>query len=371
MIFEVIDAEMLAEYGIHSAFEKYCGQLTLEDIFTTDSVYLAAKECASGFRDRPDTNAFMSGATKHSQDLCERVLNGTFVPRYHHGRLINERGKMRIIKPPTFECKVVQKVICNIILRAILESRMIYNNYASIRGKGNERLYTDVLNGINGIRKRMHSPVIVMTDFANFFGSINNDILEKKIFERYIADRRVTRLLRSFSPEPYGLSLGNEVSQVPASFYPSCIDHWAKDRMGMKCYYRYADDILFVAEAEDAQGIIRKIRELAADICLTIKDEKITIIPYGDNFTYCKERYIFNKEKEYYYRLINPSIPQRQSHKISSFTEKVKSGEMPALEAKNQQKCVMGVIASHPNTYKIVNRLQAKYDALMLLPPQE
>ena len=364
-ISNIIDTEILLDYGIHSAYEKYCGRLRLEDIFTTDSVYLAAKECASGFMDRPDTLAFMSAAMKNSQALCEDVLSGRFTPRYYRGKTINERGKPRVIRPPHFECKVVQKVLCNTILRSVLECRMIYSNYASIRGKGTKKLYEDVEKGVNRSRTLFTEPTIVMTDFTNFFGEIDNDILEHDIFERYIQDRRVTKLLRAFSPQKYGLSLGNEVSQVPASFYPSPIDHWAKDELGLKCYYRYADDILFVSEREQVPQIIQGIRARAEKLHLSIKDEKIIVVPYGKNFVFCKEQYIFNKEKGYYYRLINPAIPKRQSHKIETFSKKVKEGELDFKEAANQQKCVTGVIASHPNTYKIVSRLNEKFERLM------
>ncbi len=362
LLSEVIDSELLDEFGIHCAYEKYCGDMTLEDLFTTDSVYLAAKECACGFQSRPDTQAFMRAAWKNSQGLCQRVLTGRFVPRYYPEKLINERGKMRVIKPPHFECKVVQKVLCNAILRAVLESRMIYTNYASIRGKGTHKLYADVLKGINEAGRKLTEPVIVMTDFTDFFGSIDNDILEREVFERYMSDRRVTALLRSFSPGPRGLSLGNEVSQVPASFFPSPVDHWVKDDQRQKFYYRYADDIFLVTERWDAPRLIDGIVERSGRIGLTIKDEKIRVLPYGTNFVYCKERYIFNREQHYYYTLINPTIPRRQTHKIDAFAGKIAAGTMKLPQAQDLQKCVIGIIASHPNTRKTVQRLDERFD---------
>lgn len=364
-LYDDIDQMILEEYGIYAAYEKYCGSLTLEDIFTTDSVYLSAKQCASGFQSRPDTQAFMKAAWKNSQALCERVLNNSFIPGYYPVRMINERGKMRTIKPPYFECKVVQKVICNAVLRAVLEYRMIHTNYASVRGKGTKMLYEDVLRGLNQAKKLYRTPVIIMTDFTDFFGSINNDILEKDVFERYIKDRRITALLRSFSPTPHGLSLGNEVSQVPASFFPSPIDHEMKDRRRLKFYYRYADDILAIVEEDQVQETIQTILDKSRELDLTIKDEKIKIVPFGENFVYCKERFIFNKEKQYYYSLINPTIPRRQAHKIHTFARKVEEGTMDRKQAANLQKCVVGIIASHPNTYKTVTHLDDLFNTLI------
>ena len=70
---------------------------------------------------------------------------GKFVPKYYAKRTIIERGKAREIVPPTFECKVVQKVFCEYVLRQLFEHKMIRSNYASIKGRGTTQLYEDVL----------------------------------------------------------------------------------------------------------------------------------------------------------------------------------------------------------------------------------
>ena len=149
---------------------------------------------------------------------------------------------------------------------------------------------------------------------------------------------------------------------MPASFFPSPVDHWVKDDQRQKFYYRYADDIFLVTERWDALRLIDGIVERSGRIGLTIKDEKIRVLPYGTNFVYCKERYIFNREQHYYYTLINPTIPRRQTHKIDAFAGKIAAGTMKLPQAQDLQKCVIGIIASHPNTRKTVQRLDERFD---------
>lgn len=293
--------------------------------------------------------------------LCQKVLDGKFKPTYYKERKIKERSKERIIKPPTFECKVVQKVLCDMIIRCIFERRMISTNYASVRGRGTEKLYQGILSGVNKCARLNQNAVIVMTDFSGYFASINNRILEK-IFSRYIKDSRIVTLIRSFASDQYGLSLGNETSQIPASFFPSPIDHYFKDQLGLQEYYRYMDDCLFVADSwYQACIYVDEFKKMAEALDLVVKEEKIVFMPIGEDFIFCKERYIFNKEKGYYYRLMNPAIPRNEIRKLKAFGKKLITGEITQEEIKAQYLSVIGMIKKKPNAKRIANRLDERY----------
>jgi len=41
-----------------------------------------------------------------------------------------------------------------------------------------------------------------------------------------------------------GVPIGNYLSQFFANVYLNKIDHWAKEVLRLKCYYRYCDDIV-------------------------------------------------------------------------------------------------------------------------------
>lgn len=223
-------------------YQSLCPYLTLEDLFTTDVVYICAKRCASGFMNKRDTQRFMESPWLNSRNLCKLVLTGKFKPRYYRERTIIERGKERRIKPPTFECKVVQKVLCDYLIRPLLEPKMIISNYAGVGGRGTDLMYQNILHGLNTALHKYPHGVIVIADYSNYFGSINTNLLKEIAFDKYIKDQRIVDLIMKFFPDEYGCSLGNELSQIPASFFPSPIDHYMKDRCGIKDYHRYMDD---------------------------------------------------------------------------------------------------------------------------------
>ena len=92
--------------------------------------------------------------------------------------IVNERGKTRTVESSTVEDKVLQRAICDYVLEPILYPVLIYNNGASIKGKGVEftrqQLTKDLREYCN---KYGNDGYILVCDFKNFFGSIPHDKL--------------------------------------------------------------------------------------------------------------------------------------------------------------------------------------------------
>ena len=149
-LIDKVNADLSAEFGIKKPYwQKYACLLSLEDIFTTATVYICSQRCAAGMADRKDTQRWQENPWLNSYRLCQAVLNGTFIARFYPKHNIIERGHIRLIEPPTFECKVVQKVICDYVLKPLLTTKMVSTNYASVKGRGTDQAYADVLDGLN------------------------------------------------------------------------------------------------------------------------------------------------------------------------------------------------------------------------------
>lgn len=353
------------KYGLHmyNSYEKFCGKLRLEDIFTTDSVYLSAKRCASGFMKKNDTWYYQQNSWINSRKLCQKVLMGTFKPKYYRQRVINERGKQRIIKPPVFECKIVQKVLCDYIIRPLLEPRMIQTNYASVKGRGTKKLYEDILQSLNRLLGKSEKYYVIKSDYSNYFGNIDTEVLIYDILARYLKDERLLELFHLFSPDELGLSLGNEVSQIPASYFPSEFDHYCKDRKGWS-YFRYMDDSLVILQESEIREYEIALERYTKRLHITLKEDKKEIFPLGTSFIFCKERFLIDKENGNYYRFMNPAIMRNEVRKLKIFQKKLSGGEMTKEAIDLQYRGVLGSIAGHPNTYHARKLLNDLYEAI-------
>lgn len=355
-LIQAINETFEKEVTMFSAYEKICGLFTLENLFTTDSVYCCAMRCASGFRNKKDTIKFLSSVWLNSRILCRKVLSGKFMPAYYSSREIKERGKKRVIRPPTFECKVVQKVICDYVIRPLLEPKMINTNYASVKGRGTDKMYKDIENALNRRIRDGTEFSVITADFKSYFASIRIDILITEL-KRFIKDERLIDLIKAFSPDEYGLSLGNELSQIPASYFPSSIDHYMKERLRIP-YFRYMDDSLAIIEKGKEDLYTDRFRELSAELELVCPDEKINIYPAEKNFIFCKERFVWNSKKERYDRLINPKRVTTERKKLKTFKKKKSTGKMSNEAITLQAESVIGSISRHPHTYMAVKELE-------------
>ena len=351
-----------------NAYEKLCGYFRLEDIFTTDSVAICVLRCASGQMHKKDTQAFLTNLTLNSYLLCQKVLDENFVPKYYRKTKIHERGKERIIQPPIFECKVVQKVLCDYVIRPLLTPKMIETNYAGITGRGTDKMFDDISKALDKAATQTPNGYIVRTDFRSYFPSIDTKLL-REMFEKYIQDKKVVNLIMSFSLDEYGLSLGNEISQVPASFFPSSIDHFAKDIFGIP-FFRYMDDSLAILSSwEDVEDYLFEFETRAERLHLCLPKEKIKVTKIGEDFSFCKEKFRFDKEHGYYYRNANPNKYKIQRHKLRKFREKKAEGTLNIRETANQTKSVIGSLAKHPHSKKMVAELTQMAEEIGLLKP--
>lgn len=347
-------ARCVAGSGFQDAYARLCGQLSLEDLFTTDSVYIAAQRASVGFQAKRDTERFMKSPWERSLALCDRVLNGKFVPMYYSPHVIRERGKERLIVPPTFECKVVQKVLCEMLLRPLLTHRMISSSYASITGRGTNLMYEDIVRTLNHTirspRMDWRDCSVVMCDYRSYFASIDVYLLERLVFRRYISDERVIGTIMSFFPEPVGLPIGSEISQMPATFYPSPVDHMMRDKWGLP-YFRYMDDTLAIVPNELVDTYIAEYRRVSDGLRLSCPDDKVRIVPMGRCFSFCKERFRFVRHGDArYVREINPRRVSTERRKLARFEEMVRAGDMPVGDAVMQASGVIGSIRRHPRS---------------------
>lgn len=81
-------------------------------------------------------------------------------------------------------------------------------------------------------------------DISKFYPSINK-VLLKKSFRRLIKDNEVLWLIDTIiDSTDKGIPIGNYTSQWFANWYLQDLDHYIKEVLHVKYYYRYIDDMV-------------------------------------------------------------------------------------------------------------------------------
>lgn len=215
--------------------------------------------------------------------LHEELVNETWMMHPYRCMVRVERGKHREIFYSSFhEDSLVQHAIMRVLGRRI-ERTFIRDVYASIPGRGTD-------DGIRRLRKFLKSiPAneeiyVWKIDVKKYYQSILHEPLRCAI-ESVLKDARAVRLLLRIIESHYpGIPIGNALSPLLANLLLSEFDHAVKERLHIKGYFRYLDDVVAVVSGSDAKSRLKELSAFAheyfAGIGLEIKKNE-QIFPIG------------------------------------------------------------------------------------------
>lgn len=266
---------------------------TLDTTFSYANLYAAFQKCCKGVRWKRSVQSYIVNAATRIARLWLALHERRYKPRPQHNFTIMERGKKRNISALTFEDRIVHKCLCDNYLQHELSKRLIYDSGATLKGKGlsfTERRLTCHLQRF--FRKHGNNGFVLRVDVHNFFQSIDHEILFSK-YRQVIQNDELYHFVCSTVQGDVGLGLGSQVSQISAMYYLNDLDHFIKERLHIKYYGRYMDDMYLIsASREELERAIGYIRAEMVKLKLELNEEKTVITPLHEGFVFCKTKYL-------------------------------------------------------------------------------
>lgn len=289
-----IDATICDGYCCYKRCISMKSNIRYEDVFTYRNLYNAFAKCRKGVNWKSSTQKYNANLSRNTYELYRRLNNGTYKSKGFHEFDIIERGKPRHIRAVHISERCVQYVLCEYCLLPVLEPRLIYDNGASLKGKGItfsiNRLVTHLQRHY---RKYGNNGYILTYDFKSYFDTIRHDKVEE-LLRKYIEDERLIQLTMYFVKcfGDRGLGLGSQVSQILAISYVNDVDHMIKEQLKIKGYARYMDDGYLIHEDKEylkscLEIIDAELKELG--VILNRKKTQIAKISHG--FTFLKTKF--------------------------------------------------------------------------------
>lgn len=288
-----------------------------EDIISFDALMNSADQCRVGVMWKASTQMFWQNQINWCATLHEQLENETFKPYGFYEFDINERGKKRHIRAVKLQERVVQKSLVQNGLRPLIEPRLIYDNSASIKGKGTQFALNRLRQHLaQHYRKYGRKGGILIMDYSSYFDSIDHEIL-LSMLKKIINDNRVFALTAMFInafPGDKGLGLGSEVSQTSAIFYPNKIDHYIKERLHIKGYGRYMDDSYIIHQDIEYLKYCRKeVERMAAELGLKLNPKATQIVKFSSaSFEYLKKRFCITSSGKILMRLSRKNVTRHR-----------------------------------------------------------
>lgn len=208
------------------------------------------------------------GVIKHDRNreaniyrLHEFLINKTYQTSAYTTFTIFEPKERLIFRLPYYPDRITHHAVMN-ILEPIFVSTFTADTYSCIKQRG-------IHAAANAVRKALEDSAATQyclkLDIKKFYPNIDHDIL-KSLLRKKFKDPDLLWLLDSIIDSAEGLPIGNYLSQYFANFYLSYFDHWIKEEKRVRYYFRYADDLVILAQDKPyLHALLSEIRNYLSD----------------------------------------------------------------------------------------------------------
>ena len=303
------------------------------EIFDGNSLYDAFARAKQGSDWKPQVQQFemtyLLGLSKMQGEL--ESMTYEFLPSQEF--VLNERGKTRYISGEQIPDRIVKHALCDECLSPNIRKYLIYDNGASLEGKGIDFTRKRLLVHLRKYYQQHQSNegYVLLIDFSKYYDNIRHDKL-MELFEKYIDDEHALWLLRKtidrskvdvsyMTDEEYAvcldtlfnslehsqidrslltgekfmakhLNIGDQVAQVAGIAYPIPIDNYIKIVKGVKFYGRYMDDSYVIHESKEyLEALLQDIIRIANSIGITVNTRKTRICKLSEYWRFLQVQY--------------------------------------------------------------------------------
>lgn len=239
-----------------------------EQIISLENLRLADEKARRGKTRSYGVRTHDKHREAHILQLHELLKSKRFKTSTYETFTIYTPKERTIFRLPYYPDRIVHHAIMN-ILEPIWCSVFTADSFSCIKRRG----ITGAMRKVKlALRDVENTRYCLKIDVRKFYPSIDHEIL-KQIVRRKIKCKDTLDLLDQIIDSADGVPIGNYLSQYFANLYLTYFDHWIKEVVGVKYYFRYADDMVFLhRDKAFLHGLLVQINDyLSSQLNLVLK----------------------------------------------------------------------------------------------------
>jgi Reverse transcriptase (RNA-dependent DNA polymerase). len=355
-----------------------------EIVCDANNLYRAYKASVKNSKWKETSQKFAMNFLKYifsiQEDLVYRTLQNGLVDEF----LLSERGRVRPITSIQIKDRIIRHVLCDEILSPEVKKRIIYDNGASVKGRG-------ISHQRNRFEVHLHKYYrlysnegwILFGDFSKFYDNIVHEIAKRELLKLVdndeFLDWLLTIIFNGFkidvsymSDEEYESCITDTFNKLEYRLIPkelltgekwmdksvnigdqlSQIDNYVKYVRSQKFYGRYMDDwYIMNPNKKELQDLLVNIRVIADELGIHINEKKTHIVKISSTYKYLQVKYTLTKDGKVIKR-INPTRVTAMHRKLKKLAVKVKVSDICYENVENMFRGWMG------SFYKLLSRQQ-------------
>ena len=308
-----------------------------EILCDANNLYKAYKASIKGSKWKETTQRFMMNFLRYIFDIQEDILNRTLQNGPVQEFSLSERGRVRPITSIPIRDRIVRHVLCDDILLPEVRKHIIYDNCASIKGRGISQQRNRFEVHLRKFYKLYgNEGWILFGDFSKFYDNIIHEIAKRELLSLFDDDEFIDWLLTLIfdgfkidvsymSDEEYAMceetlfnkleyraipkaelngskwmaksvNIGDQLSQIIGIYYPNRIDTYVKYVRSQKFYGRYMDDWYIMSTSkEELVDLLDNISDIAKELGIHINMKKTRIVKISSTYKFLQIKYSLTK----------------------------------------------------------------------------
>lgn len=264
-----------------------------EAIIGYDALFDSMMKCKRGVMWKDSVANFTLNGVREIAALSNDLMEGRYRERPHKYFTVTS-PKRREIMSISFRDRVYQRSLNDVGIYPAMVRSFIYDNGACQQGRGTDFARDRFKCHLQRFfRKHGRNGFVLKLDIRGYYPNMQHGVVKER-FRRSLDDnvyRMAAQILDSF-PGEVGFNPGSQIIQIAGISVLDDLDHYIKERLKVKYYVRYMDDMLLIgetrAELEEAKAEVGK---KLGEIGFELHPEKSRIIPLSKEILFLGFKY--------------------------------------------------------------------------------
>lgn len=216
-----------------------------EKIYNIENIREAIWKASLGKREQIRVKTILNDMDYYAYSIQSMLINKSYVPTKPQIKVIRDgvnQKTRRIYKPNFYPDQIIHWALMLQVEPIIMKSMYEYN-CGSVPGRGTSYAQKAIRKWLDSDSR--NTKWCLKMDVKKFYPSIDGEIL-KQMLKRKIKDRECLWLIDAIIDSNDGQPIGFYTAQWFSNFFLEGLDHFIKEKLEVKYYVRYVDDLVLL-----------------------------------------------------------------------------------------------------------------------------
>lgn len=293
-----------------------------------DTLFWSAIRCKKGVGWKGTVSHYILNIMKEIYSITLDLRYNTYTEKPHRVFKVYE-PKEREVLSIHFRDRIYQRVLNDMVIYPTMTRSLIMSNAACQKNKGTD-FARELLKSY--LRKYYinngNSGYLLHIDIKGYYPNMVHSLVEKMFEEHLDPDmyERVEKILDKYG-EGVGYNPGSQLVQIAGISFLDKIDHYIKERLRVKYYIRYMDDMILLGTKEECERYLSLVTDALSLLGFKPNPTKTKIIKQSKGDLFLGFKFVSTQTGKVIMAL-NPQNIKRERIKLRKLIIKLNNGEI-------------------------------------------